>query len=360
MSDRFIIANSSLLGLPAGLVAKMLRFPVCAYVARPEACQHHAKPSESQRRKSPFRRSNHRCKCLRKKELCHLSRRCTGAYNWDGGSGKSKRDSRHQLDGRAGNRAQHKPCRPCHPPLWGTRGPTRHHRGPTLDLRELKALELAARAKIVFTNGHWLVPSQTTPSASYRVVIEPPFCECEDFATRQQPCKHVRAAELVHERQGGTLAPSAIDTDVVPKKKTYPRDWPAIGRAFKIEKRRVQELLVDLTSRLPEQRDPKRRGPKPHLVRDAGFAMALKVFCNLSGWRPHRVVVVAFEKGYTSKLIPGARVTAVVEDGVFSPVLKDLIGFSAMPLRVAGDQVRHRLLWVFVVPLRGLLRLQTR
>ncbi len=105
MSDRFIIANSSLLGLPAGLVAKMLRFPVCAYVARPEACQHHAKPSESQRRKSPFRRSNYRCKCLRKKELCHLSRRCTGAYNWDGGSGKSKRDSRHQLDGRAGNRA---------------------------------------------------------------------------------------------------------------------------------------------------------------------------------------------------------------------------------------------------------------
>ena len=77
--------------------------------------------------------------------------------------------------------------------IGDARGPTRHHREPTLDLRELKALELAARAKIVFTNGHWLVPSQTTPSASYRVVIEPPFCECEDFATRQQPCKHVRA-----------------------------------------------------------------------------------------------------------------------------------------------------------------------
>ncbi len=176
-----------------------------------------------------------------------------------------------------------------------------------MDLRELKALELAARAKIVFTNGHWLVPSQTTPSASYRVVIEPPFCECEDFATRQQPCKHVRAAELVHERQGGTLAP-AIDTDVVPKKKTYPRDWPAIGRAFKIEKRRVQELLVDLTSRLPERpRDPKRRGPKPHLVRDAVFAMALKVFCNLSSRRTHTDLEVAFEKGYTSKLIPDAQ-----------------------------------------------------
>ena len=84
-----------------------------------------------------------------------------------------------------------------------------------MDLRELKALELAARARIIFSDGFWLVPSQTTPSASYRVTIEPPSCECEDFALRQAPCKHVIAARLVSERQGGQPAP-AMNTDAIP------------------------------------------------------------------------------------------------------------------------------------------------
>jgi transposase len=202
-----------------------------------------------------------------------------------------------------------------------------------VDLKELKALALAARARIVFVDGYWIVPSQTTPSASYRVTIESPSCECEDFLLRQQPCKHVLAARLVNERQGGHEAPM-IDTDAVPKKPTYKRDWPAIGRAFKVEKHRVQELLRDLTSRLPErQRDPKRRGPKPHLVRDAIFAMALKVFCGLSSRRTHTDLETAFEKQFTTKLIPGAKVTAFFEDPYFTPVLKDLIAFSATPLR---------------------------
>ncbi len=202
-----------------------------------------------------------------------------------------------------------------------------------MDLRELKALELAARANIRFVGDYWLVPSQSAPSTSYRVSISPPSCECEDFQLRQQPCKHVRAAELVSERQGGTTAP-AIDTDTMPVKKTYKQDWPTYTHAQKIEKRRIQELLVDLTSRLPERpRDPKRRGPKPHLVRDAIFAMALKVYSGLSSRRSHTDMEIAFEKGYTSKLIPGPKVTAFFEDAYFTPVLKDLIAFSAAPLR---------------------------
>jgi hypothetical protein len=202
-----------------------------------------------------------------------------------------------------------------------------------MDFREAKALELAARARIIFQNGYWLVPSQSSPGTSYRVSIAPPSCECEDFQLRQQPCKHVRAAELVNERQGGTLAP-AIDTDVLPKKKTYAQDWPAYNQAQRIEKRRVQELLVDLCRRLPERpRDQQRRGPKPHLVGDAVFAMAMKVYCGLSSRRTTTDLEVAFEKGYTSKIIPGTKTTAFLEDPYFTPLLKDLISFSAAPLR---------------------------
>src|SRR5205823_4790690 len=37
-----------------------------------------------------------------------------------------------------------------------------------MDMRELKALEIAARSRIIFENGAWLVPSQTT-GEKYRV-----------------------------------------------------------------------------------------------------------------------------------------------------------------------------------------------
>src|SRR5262249_28301044 len=149
-----------------------------------------------------------------------------------------------------------------------------------------------------------------------KVVLGPgkPTCTCDDYQLRQLDCKHIIAARLVAERDGACAAP-AIDTDVIPKKPTFKQDWPAYGRAQKFEKRRVQELLCDLTGRLPERERPtSRRGPKPHLVRDAIFAMALKVFCGLSSRRTHTDLEIAFEKGYTSKLVPGAKVTAFFED----------------------------------------------
>jgi hypothetical protein len=54
-------------------------------------------------------------------------------------------------------------------------------------MRELKALELAARSRIAFTEGGWLVPSQFAPGTLYRVTIGSlPSCEGEDcsFASR--------------------------------------------------------------------------------------------------------------------------------------------------------------------------------
>src|SRR5438270_12478751 len=104
-----------------------------------------------------------------------------------------------------------------------------------MEMRELKALELAARARIVPNDdGTWTVPG-ATPAASYRVVTWPgaESCTCPDFELRQQPCKHVIAARLVEEREGKRPAPP-IDTDTPPKRKTYRQDWPKynqIGRA---------------------------------------------------------------------------------------------------------------------------------
>ena len=66
---------------------------------------------------------------------------------------------------------------------------------PPMDMRELKALEIAAKFRIVFEKDAWLVPSQSS-SAKYRVVLglmpEADTCTCEDWTLRRSPCKRRR------------------------------------------------------------------------------------------------------------------------------------------------------------------------
>jgi SWIM zinc finger len=72
-----------------------------------------------------------------------------------------------------------------------------------MDMRELKGLEIAARAKIVYDGKAWSVPSQTSPTGAYHVLLTPAVsCTCEDFQRTNKPCKHVIAARLVRERNG--------------------------------------------------------------------------------------------------------------------------------------------------------------
>src|SRR3954471_4859669 len=112
-----------------------------------------------------------------------------------------------------------------------------------MHMRELKALELAARARITFDGTAWSVPSQSGPR-TYRVTLDPDRCECEDWATRQAPCKHTVAARLVRERDGGQVAP--VVTDAVPKRPTYRQNWSAYNLAQHTEKHRLQVLLAEL------------------------------------------------------------------------------------------------------------------
>src|SRR5688572_13845005 len=114
---------------------------------------------------------------------------------------------------------------------------------PPMDMREAKALEIAARCRLTFADGAWSVPSQTS-GTRYRVTLNPPGCTCEDFQLRQQACKHVMAARLVAERDGGEPAPK-LDTDVIPVRPTYPQNWSKYNEAQLTEKNRFQSLLHD-------------------------------------------------------------------------------------------------------------------
>ncbi len=66
-----------------------------------------------------------------------------------------------------------------------------------MDMRELKGLEIAARAKIAFDGDAWIVPSQTG-TGRYKVVLRPDgdTCTCDDHTLHLQPCKHIHAARL--------------------------------------------------------------------------------------------------------------------------------------------------------------------
>src|SRR5205085_3763634 len=112
-----------------------------------------------------------------------------------------------------------------------------------MDIRELKALEIAARVPLAWQERLCMVPSQSG-SGSYKVerTLYGYTCTCDDYQLRQRDCKHILASRLAWERDGGPKGP-ALDTNALPKRKTYAQIWPAYNLAQSIEKHRFQELL---------------------------------------------------------------------------------------------------------------------
>jgi hypothetical protein len=164
-----------------------------------------------------------------------------------------------------------------------------------MDLRELKALELAARTRLTFANGSWLVPAQTH-SGTYRVTIgSEPSGDCEDFLLHQQACQHLRAARFVCARDDGGSVP-AISTDAIPHQPTYPPNWPVDNEAPQTEKHRVEQLLFELCRGLPnlKQTGPGRRWTP---LADRIFACGLKVYPTVSSRRFAGDLKDAYPKG---------------------------------------------------------------
>jgi transposase len=201
-----------------------------------------------------------------------------------------------------------------------------------VDLRELKALEIAARSKFTFSGGSCTVPSQSG-NGSYRVTLgDEATCECDDFVLRRQPCKHILAARIVCARDHGGN-PTSVAVDQVPKRPTYRQNWSLYNEAQQTEKHRFQELLFDLCRGVVEPARAGVRGQKPHCQRDMIFTMALKVYTGFSGRRAHTDLASAFRAGHLSKQIPGVKVSAFFENPDLRGVLADLITRSSLPLR---------------------------
>jgi transposase len=204
-----------------------------------------------------------------------------------------------------------------------------------MDMRELKALELAARAKITFDGKAWSVPSQSNATVKYRVLLSPAVsCTCDDFQLTNKPCKHVIAARLVRQRDGIEDAPP-IDIDAVPKKPTYRQQWPQYNAAQTHEKDHVQELLADLCAASP---DPARMGGSnggrpPALLRDALFICIFKVYCTLSARRFASDLREAHRRGHLTEELSCDIAWKYLRKPEVTPILHDLIVRSSLPLK---------------------------
>jgi transposase len=200
-----------------------------------------------------------------------------------------------------------------------------------MDMRELKALEIAARNKLTFDGEAWFVPSQSGGD-KYRVTLgRDPSCTCEDFQLRQGECKHILAARVVRARDYGGADPK-IKTDKVPRRPTYQQNWPLYDQAQMTEKDRFQELLFDLCRGI-EEPDGAKTGRARTLMSDRVFAAAFKVYSTFSARRFACDLRDAHAKGYLTKLMHAGSINAYMEDELMTPILHRLIVQASLPLK---------------------------
>jgi transposase len=202
-----------------------------------------------------------------------------------------------------------------------------------MQVREAKAIELVERGRVLRDASGFLVFSLNNPNR-YRVVLAPrPHCDCDDFELRQEPCKHVLAAQIMASREGSAYNPETV-TDEPPhvwKKPSYPQAWAKYDDAQTNEKDHFLELLSDLCSRL---REPAPTKGRPRVsVRDGIFSTIYKVYVGFSGRRFASDLREATRDGYVSRAINHSSIARCLEDAETTPVLLGLITESSLPLQ---------------------------
>jgi transposase len=204
-----------------------------------------------------------------------------------------------------------------------------------MNAREERGLIIAATCRLNRANdGTWLVPSQTSTDKIYRVNLDAKKCDCPDCEEGGFVCKHVFAAQFTLKRD--YLSDGSIietKTLTLTARKTYKQDWRAYNLAQSTEKHRFQELLFDLTRGVQELPVHEGRGRVPHQTKDSIFAIVFKVYSMLSARRFSCDLLDAYARGHLSRHVPGMKVNVMMENPALTPILKDLIGYSARPLR---------------------------
>jgi transposase len=210
-----------------------------------------------------------------------------------------------------------------------------------MNARLVKANELADRARIVFKDGCYTVPSQSG-NGSYTVILDDSgaLCDCPDFELRgrhdnpKKVCKHVMAVRLFREReeQGVERSRSIVPTPALPRK-TYRQSWPEYNAGQANEGHHFGDLLSDLCATV-EQPARSGCGRKPIPLADQVYASVLKVYSLFSARRFIADLEDAIEQQHVSRPMHYNSVLKALENPDLSLILERLIQTSSLPMRV--------------------------
>ena len=200
--------------------------------------------------------------------------------------------------------------------------------------RELHGLQIAAMARLFQRRGLWFVPSEAGRGDRYKVNPDTPSCTCPDFEIHGEKCKHIYAVEYARRRESehdGEKPFADMRLERAPRK-TYPQNWPAYNAAQTREKEKFQVLLRELVQdiKLPTR---SRNGRPPIPIEDALFCVCFKIYSTVSARRFMTDVREAQAKGHISKVPHFNTVLNYLEDKHLTPVLKELIQKSSLPLK---------------------------
>ena len=195
--------------------------------------------------------------------------------------------------------------------------------------RQHRGMAIAAGIRIEKNRLGYKVPSQSG-NGSYVVNTDDddPICTCPDFTKRQQPCKHIYAVRVVIQREE---LPDETVVEQVTTTTTYRQDWPACNAAQEHEQEHFRRLLRQLCDTIPQ---PSQGKGRPRLkLSDKVFAAALKVYGTKSTRRSMTDIRNAEASGLLDKALSCASTYRSMEDPTITPLLKNLIELSALPMR---------------------------
>lgn len=194
--------------------------------------------------------------------------------------------------------------------------------------REQRGRLIYQNFRIVRTTYGWRVPSQSGKQP-YLVKFNghTPTCECPDCRIRKEKCKHIYAVEFYLKRQ---IHESGKITQTKGVRITYSQDWPKYDRAQTNEKIMFMKILNELCATIKQ---PKYKFGRPKLpISDMVFSSALKVYSTFSLRRFMSDVKIAKEMSLVDKVPCYASVGHFMQREDLTPILKNLIKLSALPL----------------------------
>ena len=194
--------------------------------------------------------------------------------------------------------------------------------------RLMRGMAIAAMVRIEKHRLGYRVPSQSHGGTYIVNTDDSPVCSCPDFDLRQQPCKHIYAVHITIQREelpdGTTVETASVTT-------TYRQEWPAYDAAQEHEQEHFVQLLRGLCDTIPQPPQSKGRPRLP--LSDSVFGAALKVYGTKSMRRTMTDIRDAKGAGLMDKAQSRASVLRCIEDPSLTPLLKNLIEMSALPLR---------------------------